>query len=478
MRFFNIDIRKLIESPLLKIPLILLLGYYIGKTAVFPQPLLWLLALTIVLAIAVFKNPKLGIITLIIAIFLLDWLQKSYYFIPRQITWLKDVTLMLLIMRTLTLVVLKKEFRTTPIDLFLIAFLGVGLLSALLNAVPPVVAALGFRKPLKYILLFYIIVNSEFDEKFFKTMIKTLLIITFIQVPVAIFEYLIWTPDIAEVLGSGMGEFDFITGTLPRGSSGAFALFLLSMICILLGFSIYTKKSIFFWSSLLLLAPFLLTMSRFSFFLLPIVILFLLRKNLFFLLSRRLAYAAVLFIFFLITVQASSVIVRYDLKRYLLNPRRQLQRQAISIEETGESGRVASIKYVFDYLKKVPMGHFFGVGPGMWSESYFSQYTSKLYLGTSASHANQIAATMSEFGLLGVILFLLMIHRIYIKNNLFFSKVEDPFWKSVSFGFSGIILIFVLGGLYIPIWHSDVIAFYFWFIAGAIYTTGKKKSIF
>jgi hypothetical protein len=380
-------------------------------------------------------------------------------------------------MRTFSIVVLKKELHRTPIDLFLLFFLGVDLGGRRIIKKPPVVAILGVRKPIKYILLYYIIVNSDFDEKYFISIVKSFLLIAFIQVPVAIAEHIIWTPEIGEKLGSGMGGSDFVTGTLPRGSSGAFALFLMSMISMLLGFSIYKKRTILFLSSLFLLIPFLLTLSGFSFFFFPFAFLFILGKNISFQLGRRFAYLLLICIAFIITIEASSWVIGYNLRYSLLNPERHVERQSEPIEESKGTGRLASIRYVYDYIKSHPYGLLFGMGPGMWSESYFSQYTSTLFAGTTASHANQIAATMSEFGILGLLLFLLMIFKIYMINNRFFSNTKDPFWKSTSFGFNGVILIFLVGSLYITIWHSDVLAFTFWSMAGMIYKTGIRKNM-
>ena len=478
LNLFNIDLRRWIEIHVIKILLILFLGMYVGKTTVFPQPLLWLLAISIVLTLFVFRYPKSGIIILIVSVFLLDWLEKSFSLLPRQITWLEDVTILLLLTRSMTLVVLHKEVRRTPLDLLLLAFLGVGLLSTLLNSVSPAVAILGMRKPLKFLLLFYIILYSNFDEQFFRTTLKTLLIIAFLQIPIAIAEFLVWTPELGESLGSGMGEFDFVTGTLPRGATGILALLLLSTMSFLLGFSLYTKQSKYFWLSLLFLIPLPLTMSRFSFFLLPVLFLYLIRKNPTYLFGMRLVYTTSLSLFFIGIVLFASIVANYDLKSYLLNPHLVVQKQSLSIEETGESGRIGSVQYIYDYLKAIPNGLLFGVGPGMWSESYFSHYTSRLFETTSASHANQYAATMSEFGLLGLFLFLLMVFKIYQLNNHFFQNAEDPFWKSISFGFSGMILIFITGGIYVPLWHSDALSFCFWMISGIIYVTGMRKSLF
>jgi hypothetical protein len=475
-KILSLDYHRLIENPLLKIPMVLILGYYIGKTMVYPQPFIWLLAISFLISFVVFKKPKAGIFILIISVFFLDWLEKSYFFLPRQITWLKDVTILLLLLRSLTLIVFRKEVKRTPIDLFLLAFIGVGIISAILNSVSPAVMILGMRKPLKYLLLFYVIVHSDFDESFFKMTLKILLIIAFLQIPVSIAEFFIWTPEMGESLGSGMGEFDFVTGTLPRGASGILALLLLTTMSFFLGMSLYTRQSKFFWASLLFLLPLPLTMSRFSFFLLPVLFLYLLRKNLTYQFSRRLLYTVFLTLFFIGIVLSSSITANYDLKRYLLHPQEVVEKQSLSVEKTGESGRIGSIQYVVNNLQSVPNGLLLGVGPGMWSESFFSQYSSQLFEISSVSHANQYAATMSEFGLLGLIIYILIIFKIFLMNNQFFKISKDPFWKSISFGFSGMIIIFLLGGMYIPLWHSDALAFCFWSIAGIIYVTGTRKS--
>ena len=56
-------------------------------------------------------------------------------------------------------------------------------------------------------------------------------------------------------------------------------------------------------------------------------------------------------------------------------------------------------------------------------------------------------------------------HRI---NESVLKKNPDKYWKSISFGFRGILCLFVIGVIYNPVWLVEEIAFVFWFVSAVI----------
>ena len=64
---------------------------------------------------------------------------------------------------------------------------------------------------------------------------------------------------------------------------------------------------------------------------------------------------------------------------------------------------------------------------------------------SSTSFLNsQISFMILEWGYLGLGLYMAMIVAIYIMNRKFYIAIDDSYWKTISFGFSGIILLYAI----------------------------------
>lgn len=477
-----LHLRRLLQAGVLNVFTMVLVTVYIGYTIAHSHPLLWLLPVSLILVVIIFKNPRIGIYVMLISLFLFDWLSDPFGILPRQLTWTKDLVILILLLRALILMVERKRTLRTPVDVLLGLFVLAGCVSCLINSVPPIVAALGFRHALKYILFFYVFVYSDFEERFLQRLILVILLIAFVQVPIAVVEYSLWRPSLM-ALGSAMIRPDFVTGTLPRASSGILSLFLVSAMCILIGFGMYCKD---IRTRVLMLTPFLFiplpfAMSRATFLFLPLVALYLLVKNAGHRTILRFFYGMVLFLVFFSIVYLTPYIVKYDIGDWLLDPRFVYMQQAGPPQPGKDLGRITGLRFVADYLKEQPYGLLFGAGPGMWSESYFTSFTGDIW-GTfseyNAPGRNQIARTLSEFGLVGLILYFLLLYKVYRMNQVLFKKVNDTYWKAVSFGFSGIIFLYVLASIYIPLLYWNASAFLFWTLAGTAFTIGRKRGIF
>lgn len=477
-----LHLRKPLHAAVLNVFTIVLLAGYIGYTIVHSYPLLWLLPTSMILVVIIFKNPRVGIYAMLISLYLFDWLSDPFGILPRQLTWTKDLVILVLLLRTLILMVERKRTLRTPIDVLLGLFVLAGCVSCLINSTPLIVAALGFRHALKYILFFYVLVYSDFEERFLQKLILVILLIAFVQVPIAIVEYSLWRPSLM-ALGPAMIRWDFVTGTLPRGSSGALSLFLVSAMCILIGLGLYCKDIRIRAPMLipLLFIPLPFAMSRATFLFLPLVVLYLLVKKAGHRTILRFSYGVVLFLAFFSIVYLTPYLAKYDVGNWLLDFRLVYMQQAGPPQPGKDLGRITGVKFVADYLKGQPYGRLFGVGPGMWSESYFPSFTgeiSETFSEYNAPGRNQIARTLSEFGLVGLILYFLIVYKVYRMNQVLFKKVNDNYWKAISFGFSGIIFLYVVASIYIPLLYWNASAFLFWTLAGTVFTIGRKEGIF
>ena len=243
---------KWIESAnTFQLLIMFILGAMTGLIYMTLTPIWWLMFLAIAIMIAIFVSNKVGILIILATLFLFHWLFGVFRAIPKEITWLPDVIIMILTIKVLYLQAKKKIWHRTPIDLPLLALIVLGILSATYNDVHIVTLVFGFRKFFKFILMFYILRNIERDEKFYRQMLITLFILAVLQIPVTIAQ--------ATFFGTtGTDIADNVNGTLGRNSTGAMALFMCFSISLMMGFFAQTKKIIFLFVCALFTIPIIL----------------------------------------------------------------------------------------------------------------------------------------------------------------------------------------------------------------------------
>jgi len=181
------------------------------------RELYWMGLLTIpFIIILMIKSQKFALYIIILVVYLLEWLNTSFYLIPRSAIWIKNIAMLVLFFRVLFLISLNRRVIKTPIDLTVISLLIVILISSIGNGVSLISGFLGFRRHFTYIIFFYLISYLDFDESYLKKMVSLIVLIALIQIPVSIAEFILWKPGL--ISGPASGHYDFITGTLPRGS--------------------------------------------------------------------------------------------------------------------------------------------------------------------------------------------------------------------------------------------------------------------
>ena len=82
------------------------------------------------------------------------------------------------------------------------------------------------------------------------------------------------------------------------------------------------------------------------------------------------------------------------------------------------------------------------------------------------------ARTILKYGLLGIIIYFIMIYDVFKTNRRYYKMVTDKFWKGLSLGFFSVIFLFVAGEFYTLLWARNF-AFFFWLLAGII---SKQKA--
>jgi hypothetical protein len=79
-------------------------------------------------------------------------------------------------------------WRRTPLDLPVLCFLAFSAASALVNDVPAVVWILGIREFARYVILYYVVVNSRLTQRFTRTMVMVLLAMVVLEAVIGVMQ--------------------------------------------------------------------------------------------------------------------------------------------------------------------------------------------------------------------------------------------------------------------------------------------------
>lgn len=464
---------KTIQSlNLSHIILMFLLGAISGLIFMTLTPIWWLMFLAIAIMIAIFISNKVSIILILTTLFMLHWLFGVFKAIPKELTWLPDVIILIMAAKFLYLQASKNKWKRTPIDLLFFAILVLGILSAIYNGVPSVTVLFGFRKFFKYILLFFILRNIEPDVKFYRYFLLTLFVLALIQIPATTVQSLIFGT-------TGQDVADNISGTLGGNATGAMALFMAFLISMMIGFYSQFKKVIFLLSAAAFFIPIILGSGQFGFLIAPIA------AFICWTLGHPLTTKNLLKIPFIIIVSLMLIvpIINYHDARYkgnlieFIKSPAKLYALNIETRKEGTFGRFQVVDVAHQLLLENFPQFIIGFGPGNASESYFSEYSGELEKKFQGAKiwGIQYTATALEYGFGGLILFLLMFYRLWRLSRHLYSKTKNQFWKAISVGYSGVLFVYIAGCFYNPAWFYDVLSFTFWFISAALVVQLDKE---
>jgi cell division protein FtsW (lipid II flippase) len=143
-------------------------------------------------------------------------------------------------------------------------------------------------------------------------------------------------------------------------------------------------------------------------------------------------------------------------------------------------GRLQALGYVHDTIGKNVVTSVVGYGPGAITPTRFLArgVRSELYKNNDLlSNYNDYAYVTLELGYGGLLLILYLLYRLFIFNQKFQMRCNDPFWRAISLGLAGIIFTSVYATLYTRGWTQPSLAFSLWFLAGAITRVAYLKGL-
>ncbi len=475
--------------------IVLVAAILFGMAITNPASKIPFFGLFVIPVMMIIIKPETGIWLILIFVFYINYLADELFFIPGTVTWVIEISFVVMVGIVLLQKSLdKKKIKKSPIDYLLLLFVTGGLISSFLNHNSLISTLLGCRNMLRMVLLFYCIIHLDLEEGFFKKIINFLFVTALIQGPVSLLQRLIWTPELQMKLDSNAQGFetaggsdilDFASGT--TGISGITALYVMGFMCVLMAFMSRNKIRITdIFKFFLLFLPILIGSSRASFLFLPVMVVFMLRRKIFTDVKKGIGIALVFFIVYIALVKTTTFL-GYDMEGMLLSPQDEFTDQSHFSGEGQPVGRFANIIFA-THLMKSKTDYIFGFGPNSVSISALGDEHSgnmlKYLLGNglvkdATSFVNsQLAFMMFEWGFLGLGLYFVIIARIYLMNRKFYIAIEDEYWKTISFGFSGIILLYCIASFYKQLWVVEQTSALFWVMAAIIFSMGRKKGVF
>lgn len=442
------------------------LAYVIATNILKQNAYIWLLLTGSALGIFIIKYHKAGLVLVFVSLFLLDWLSDVIGLIPRQVTWVPEVILIILLLKILFISATEKKFLRTPIDYLVLCLIILGIISAFVNYSKFIVTFAGFRNYFKFYLLFYVTAFLDYDDQFLKKLLKFLILLAFIQIPITILQ---------KYLYIGQSSGDPIGGTLGVGTSGTLTLFLLMIISILIAF--YMNKLItgrkLLYSIAFLFIPMSINETKITYFLFPALVLFLLGKN--FIEKKEFKSFITLAI-----ISGMVFIVSYQTYKSIYIKRRNIEvlsygyvSRYIGSEYTKSGGlnRLAQVKFANKNITQQFNTTMLGVGPGNASDSFFEDAIGYYYRKYSLLNIDSVFLSrfLWEYGYLGIAVFLCILFNLFRLAGKIYKYSSVPFYKSIALSFVGMMFVLIGASIYSNSFLIDVLGYAFWFMAGCIH---------
>ncbi len=389
---------------------------------------------------------------IVIGSFILEWLSITLQILPYSVTWMLDFLIIFMFIFT----ILKRDHTHDnnlflfKIALFLLLLLVV--FSAFIEDQSVFKILLGIRAFIRYILLFFFIQHTHLSEKSIKFNILLVISLALLQIPVSIIQFYLY----------GVSG-DLIFGTVR--DTGAMVIILLFVDAILLSYYFfYKKKLIYILLIILTIIPSIIGEGKFFFLLFPIVPLIVLRK---FILKNTLRSVFVIVLLlgsysiganYFGEVGGNIDIGDFNIFSFIVDNKSKDQWAV----QASSKFRILEIESALITSASTPKYFFMGMGIG--SQSLTKE---EFHNFVELRNTTSLSLRIKEFGIIGFILFVILILAIYfnVKSSITFH--QDKFWIALVKAYDAIVLIYLIS---IPYTNIDLrpISCMFWFITASL----------
>lgn len=352
-------------------------------------------------------------------------------------------------------------------------FIFFSIISAIINGTS-LIETIGYLAVyLRYPFFFILLINISWDEKIVRNFMILLLILIYMQIPEVIYRHYalgITGDDISWSLGSwgttNLGIYSIYTSCIiiAHGLNTRFTIWHIIGILLFFLFSLFGEiKSIVIWLPMTILL---------TFFFYPF--------------KTRVKKYSVIFIVLLIGIIFFRGFYINWQRLHGRNIATILQTTYLTLEgevttETKYSAyRLGILLQVWEEIRTNPTSLLFGDGPGSSLVGNFFGKPGRItqIITSTKDTPNQIASTMLDVGIIGLILYylmlgsLLLIIRKRINTNIYHAGKLVSILKTA---YPGIIFFYlIIGPLYHPVWRFDAASYIFYMISAVLYKGSKS----
>lgn len=417
---------------------------------------------------------QLLVLSLFTSVFTLDFLYR-YEIVGRAFTWLPDIFSLLAIVVVVGVTLRYKTVQCHKFYVALMALLTLHiLLGLILNIVPLGALITGIRNYFKFLPFFFLPLVYQFSERDINKQLLFVLVLALIQLPIASYQLFIES--------AGLKSGDLVGGSI--GTSGHLSIFLVCVAGAWIAFYIKSakQKPLVFWLVLvLLLVPTTMNQSKGTLILAPVAILvpILFAANL----KGRLRH--VLSSLLMLLLFTSIFIPIYDHYREA-PPEKGLYEFYTSVDrlsnylirsdsiDTEKAGKVGGLILVNKELSSDPVKHFFGLGIGNTSASFFGQqYSGAYYEQYGTLGGATVSSLIWEIGWFGTLLVFVLFVRVFF--DALSIRSENGVVGSLGLGWATVLAVMLLSMFYKNVIHANVIGYIFWFYSGWVVSQAYKS---
>ncbi|MCX6600057.1 MAG: hypothetical protein NT025_00645 [bacterium] len=423
--------------------------------------------------VALLLFPRAGLVVVLLLVCSVRWMYDWFELLPREATWLSDILIMMLVLRTVLFMVARRV-TLIKIERLIVVLLAYAVFTSVLNGVDKNSLAAGSRFAFRYIMLFLAAYHLNLTPRFLKGYIFLIFGIALFQLPVVLaqFQKVHWSDP------------DAVYGTLGRGGTTGMGLFLIVLVAYLVSRMLEESRVRISYLALIVLMsiPPILGGIKFFFMFIPLLLAVMVRKTLF----RKPVLVAGLFIgvvclalglnYFAFATSRAKVsrqplMILFDLPRYF--------RHDIQVAEYGQFDRGFHYSQAIRLGLADPVSGLFGHGMGSNTASAVFN-TSSSTLSMFAQWNMTSLGTMgviwlyTEYGLCGVILFFYLLWLMFRRAKILLAS-ENREERIYGRTLEAIVVIYAVWNFYGPAWQLDSINIGFWPLAALLVRLSYSK---
>lgn len=404
---------------------------------------------------------KLLIYLVIINIFFADWLAFKLNFIPRYLTWFPEAASLVVLVYVFFQASKKKRFGISSKYLLCLAtFVLLMVVGFLLNGVSAGVIFSGMRIYLRFFPFFLLPAVWDISDKELFNLLKFLLFLSFIQLPVVLYQrFILYSTSIS---GDPMG------GTLGANTSGTLSVLLLLVLAFYIACYLRDRVNFFqfFLGAMILLLPTAMNETKITFVLLPVC--FVLPLMFGGIEKRKLWKVLLLFCFAGIALVSLKTIYDFFIVKrwgYGIVDFVQMEGRLAGYADMRLGPIMKTLEMAFDD----PVFFFFGVGAGNASGSFTAQMTGA-YVKTFSSLglvSLGVVLLLWEIGFAGISVITVCLTMVFF-DALKLSKFGEGAERVIGLAMVSIIPIYCATSAYFNITQVLVINIPFWMLCGFV----------